>query len=325
MLRRLVLAALTTMLLLAVAGQGGAGLLDTNKWLGDDRQPLNIAHQGGEIEAPSNTLYAFKTALVKGADVLEMDVHATSDRELVVLHDATVDRTTGGTGRVDSMTLGQITALDAAYWFIPDEGTVKDPNRSASDYTLRGIATGQKSPPAGYSANDFTIPRLEEVLQTFPNTLINIEIKATAPDTLPYESLLAELLREYDREDDVIVVSFLDHAVEMFKAFAPEINSATATLETAVARLTAENVLPGTPNPRYVAVQVPVNFMGVTVIDEGGDYVEDANANGFAVHVWTIDSANDMNWLLDLGVQGIMTNRPALLESVLTTRGTPTP
>lgn len=87
------------------------------------RRILNIAHQGGEVEAPSNTLFAFKTAVEKGADVLELDVHATADRELVVIHDATVDRTTDGHGRIDAMTLEHVKALDAAHWFVPGSGT----------------------------------------------------------------------------------------------------------------------------------------------------------------------------------------------------------
>ncbi|MEA2497722.1 MAG: glycerophosphoryl diester phosphodiesterase, partial [Actinomycetota bacterium] len=199
-----------------------------NLWL--DRKVLNIAHQGGEIEAPSNTLYAFKTAVAKGSEVLELDVHATADRELVVLHDATVDRTTNGTGRVDQMTLEEIKKLDAAYWFVPDCGTCND--KPAEAFSYRGFATGDKKMKgrfARFSPNDFKIPTLREVLERFPDMLINVEIKATAPETVPYEQELADLLHEYERGSDTIVVSFLDHAVEAFKTFAPNIDTATGT------------------------------------------------------------------------------------------------
>lgn len=278
---------------------------------------LNIAHQGGEIEAPSNTMYAFRTALAKGSDVLELDVHATADGEIVVLHDATVDRTTNGSGRVDAMTLEEIQALDAAHWFVPDIGTTHD--RDEADYTLRGIATDENDPPEGFTASDFRIPTLREVLETFPDVYINIEIKNTAPDTTPYERTLAALLAEHDRTDDVIVVSFLDHAVELFNAFAPDISTATATGETALFWASTQEVLPGAPNSRYHALQVPMVFEGVTVVTE--DFVADAHANDLAVHVWTINTRAEMEFLLDIGVDGIMTDRPTLLEQVLAERG----
>lgn len=289
--------------------------LHENPWT--QRRVLNIAHQGGEIEAPSNTMYAFRTALAKGSDVLELDVHATADGEIVVLHDATVDRTTNGSGRVDAMTLEEIQALDAAYWFVPDVGTTHD--RDEADYTLRGIATDENDPPEGFTASDFRIPTLREVLETFPDVYINIEIKNTAPDTTPYEQTLAALLAEHDRTDDVIVVSFLDHAVELFKAFAPDISTATATGETALFWASTQEVLPGAPNPRYHALQVPIVFEGVTVVTE--DFVADAHANDLAVHVWTINTRAEMEFLLDIGVDGIMTDRPTLLEQVLAERG----
>lgn len=285
-----------------------------------ERRVLNIAHQGGEIEAPSNTLYAFKTAKDKGADVLELDVHATADRELVVIHDATVDRTTNGEGRVDSMTLKEIKELDAAHWFVPGCGTCH--GKKERDYAYRGIATGDKryrGDPHRFGANDFTIPTLREVLETFPNDLINIEIKVTAPDTQPYEQELAELLAEFDRGDDTIVVSFLDHAVEAFKVHSSEVSTATGTGQTGFFWASSQGPAPGLPNPRYQALQVPIVFEGLTVVTE--DFVADAHANDLAVHVWTINDRETMAWLIDIGVDGIMTDRPTLLEDVLEKRG----
>jgi glycerophosphoryl diester phosphodiesterase len=289
-----------------------------NPWL--ERRVLNIAHQGGEIEAPSNTLYAFRTAVEKGSDVLELDVHATADRELVVLHDATVDRTTNGTGAVDEMTLEQIKELDAAHWFVPDCGTCHDDGDGA--YTLRGYATGERKlrgKMKRFQPNDFTIPTLREVLETFPDMLINIEIKATAPDTEPYEQELAALLAEYGRTDDTIVVSFLDNAVETFKLFAPDVHTATGTVETAAFWATTQGPAPGAPNPRHQALQVPIVFNGITVVTE--EFVDEAHANGLAVHVWTINDRDEMEWLIDIGVDGVMSDRPSLLEEVLAEKG----
>lgn len=282
-----------------------------NPWL--DRAPLNFAHQGGAREAPSNTLFAFKEAIEAGADVIELDVHATLDGHLIVIHDTTVDRTTDGSGRVDMMTLEEIKAFDAAYWWSP--GTVDCHDPTKCDWVYRGVATGDTPPPDGYSADDFKIPTLQEVLGAFPNTFINIEIKRTAPDTSPYEAELAEVLDDFGREEDVIVVSFSDAAVEIFKALAPKVTTATATAETAAFWASTQDGLPGAPNPRYAALQVPVTFEGFPVVSES--FVQKANANGLAVHVWTINSKSEMCSLLALGVQGIMTDRPSLLESIL--------
>jgi glycerophosphoryl diester phosphodiesterase len=319
-MRRLLPAAVLVGVLSALlATPAGAQVLPANPWL--ERRVLNIAHQGGEIEAPSNTLFAFKTAVEKGADVLELDVHATLDRELVVIHDATVNRTTNGEGRVDQMTLEEIKALDAAYWFVPGCGTCH--GRPEDDYRYRGFATGQRPMPASlasdFEPNDFRVPTLREVLTTFPEMLVNIEIKATAPETRPYEEELAALLHEFARTTDTIVVSFLDHAVERFKLHAPEVSTATGTGETAAFWASSQGDLPGTPNPRYHALQVPIEFNGLQVVNE--DFVTDAHANGLAVHAWTINDKATMKWLIEIGVDGIMTDRPTLLEKVLKQAG----
>jgi len=290
-----------------------------NPWL--ERTELNIAHQGGEIEAPSNTMFALKTAVTKGADVLEIDVHMTSDGEIVVIHDATVDRTTDGTGQVDEMTLEDVQALDAAHWFVPGCGTCHD--RSAGEYAYRGYATGDRKIPSklrkrGIRPADFTIPTLRDVLATFPDELINIEIKATAPATTPYERELAALLAEFDRGEDTIVVSFTDNATAAFKLFAPGVSTAVGTAQAALFWATAQGPLPGAPNPRHQALQVPIELNGLTVVTP--EFVQRAHTNGLAVHVWTINERADLEWLLDIGVDGVMTYRPALPGQVLSER-----
>jgi glycerophosphoryl diester phosphodiesterase len=310
--RSIVILAALAVLLVPPAAQA-------NPWL--EHRDLNIAHQGGEIEAPSNTLFALKTAKAKGADVLEIDVHMTRDGEIVVLHDATVDRTTDGSGQVDEMTLEEVQALDAAHWFVPGCGTCH--GRPGAEYAYRGYATGDRKLPSklrkrGFRPSDFTIPTLRHVLATFPDELINIEIKATAPVTVPYERELAALLAEFGRGEDTIVVSFTDNATEAFKLFAPGVSTAVGTAQAAAFWASAQGPLPGAPNPRHHALQVPVELNGVTVVTP--EFVRRAHANGLAVHVWTINERDDMEWLLDIGVDGVMTDRPTLLEQVLAER-----
>jgi glycerophosphoryl diester phosphodiesterase len=167
-MRRITLAVLLAALALPASAAA------KNPWL--KSTPLNIAHQGGEDEFPSNTMYAFRRALAVGADMLELDVGVTKDGQVVVMHDTTLDRTTNGTGTIASHTLAQVRRLDAAYWF-GGGAHAYDHGRAKSAYRLRGVAAGKRRPPAGFKRSDFRVPTLREVLKAFPHTPINVEIK----------------------------------------------------------------------------------------------------------------------------------------------------
>jgi glycerophosphoryl diester phosphodiesterase len=259
-----------------------------NPWL--ERRVLNYAHQGGAKEAPSSTLHAMRRALAHGADAIELDVHATADGHLVVCHDATVDATTDGSGAIASLTLAQVQALDNAFAWPDLQG------RAPADRSL-GVAT------------------LDEVLEEFPDTILNLDIKQTAPDVQPYEAALADTLRRHRRTDDVIVASFLDAATDALSAVAPELHTSAGTMATA---LFWRAVQDGTDPPpmRHVALQVPRHFQDTVIVDER--FVEAAHGMGVAVHVWTIDEPDEMRTLLDVGVDGIITDRPSVLSGVLT-------
>ena len=287
--------------------------LRSNPWV--ERTRLCIAHQGGELEAPSSTLYAMRRAVALGADALELDVHATADGQLVVLHDPTLERTTDATGRVAESTLAEVQQADAAHWFVPDAGVVH--GRPASDYPLRGVATGDTEPPAGSTPADFTVPALADVFEAFPSTLINLDIKATAPEVSPYEALLADLIAAHDRVDATMVASFHDTALASFRAYAPAAWTSAGPDEVyafyeAVTAGRAVDV-----DLRYAALQVPRTFGDIAVVTPA--FVAAAHDAGLAVHVWTIDDEPTMRSLLDLPVDGVVTNRPTLLREVLRT------
>lgn len=287
----------------------------SNPWLA--RRPLNIAHQGGQLEAPGNTVYAFARALTVGAHMLELDVHATLDGEVVVVHDATVDRTTQGRGWLSQLTLQQLRRLDAAYWFVDGVGASQDAAGGA--YSWRGVATGQRPPPVGFTASDFTIPTLERVLARFPDTPMSIDIKRTAPETAGYEQRVAELLNRFDRADDVLVASFFDRAIEAFRHHAPRLGTGMGPVALQQLWLRLQDG-PCTVDAGVHAVQVPLTYHGTSVVSEA--FVAAAHDSGLAVHVWTVDDRPTMHWLLDIGVDGIVTDRPSVLAEVL--RGRPT-
>lgn len=278
------------------------------------RGPLLYAHQGGAGEAPANTLHAFHTALQAGASALELDVHATADGHLVVLHDDTVDHTTQGTGPVHTLTRDEIKRLDAAHRFTPAD----HPPDSPTAHPLRGVATGDRPPPPGARPEHFTIPLLAEVLETFPGVPINVDIKTTAPATPPYEHLLARLLAEYGRGDDTMVASFHDDALAAFAATGSSVPTSAGPTCTAEFWEAVQRGDDGIDLPQHQALQVPITFGDLTVVDER--FVAAAHRRDLAVHVWTVDDPATMHWLLDLGVDGIVTDRPSVAQQVFVER-----
>ncbi len=268
-----------------------------------DRRVIAYAHQGGAWEAPSSTLHAIAAALGAGATGIELDVHATADHRLVVCHDATVDRTTAGSGAIASFTYEELSRLDNAYWWAP--GADVTPGLADDAYPFRGRA------PADHR---FGFALLEEVLEEFPGTVLNLDIKQTAPVVTPYEEALGDLLRRFDCADRVIVASFLDTATDAFSAHAPEFAISAGTVGTAEFYRAVQAGERPAPT-RHVALQVPVSFGEVTLVD--ARFVEVAHEEGLAVHVWTIEEESEMEALCGLGVDGIITDRPTALVGVL--------
>jgi glycerophosphoryl diester phosphodiesterase len=302
----------TTAFALALAVPASAA---TNPWL--ERRVLNMAHQGGEFEAPSNTIYAFERALKRGADMLELDVHASRDGKLMVIHDSTVDRTTNGRGYVSDMTRRQVQRLDAAHNFVPSRNAVRGlPRRS---YPLRGVRSGDRPPPSGYRRRDFRVPTLAEVFRRFPDTPTNIEIKGKFDSDQESFDRNAELLarflnRRAERAGDVIVVSFNQDAVARFHARAPRFGTAPGVL--GVAGFFAAGLPPGNG---AVALQVPVEQSGLPVATKS--FVDRAHAAGLAVHVFLDaddeETAATYRQLVQICVDGLMTAYPTRLNAFL--------
>jgi glycerophosphoryl diester phosphodiesterase len=318
---RVLLPVLTLLALAVAAPAAGAA---TNPWL--EKRPLNIAHQGGEDEFPSNTMYAFERSLKAGADMLELDVGVTKDDRVVVMHDTTLDRTTSGTGTIASHTLKQIEKLDGAYWFHAADDAYRH-DRKASAYTWRGVATGKRRPPKGYTAADFRVPTLEQVLKAFPKTPINIEIKGRtkAEAVAEYERnavVLGRLLKSSPRRD-LIVVSFKQEAVDRFHAIAPKIPLAPGIAGTADWLLGGKS-----PGPNVVAFQLPITYVlnGTTLDITTAANVAHAHQDGFAWHTWlSDDTESPATWtkLIDWCVDGVMTARPVAFEKLLQTHRRP--
>jgi len=308
-------ALLVAVALLVAAPAAGAA---TNPWI--EKTPFDIAHQGGEDEFPSNTMYAFERSLQVGADMLELDVGVTKDGQVVVMHDTTVDRTTNGHGTVASFTLKQLRKLDAAYWFSGGENAYRH-GRVRSAYRLRGVATGKRKPPTGFTAADFRVATLTEVLRAFPHTPINIEIKGRTKtealdEYLTNADALARTLKTTKRRD-LIVVSFKQEAVDRFHQLVPALPLAPGIGG-------AANWLLGgkSPGEGVVAFQLPITYKlgDQTLQITTKENVARAHREGYAWHTWLSDDGESPAiWtsLIEDGVDGVMTARPKAFAELL--------
>ncbi|MDQ5828971.1 MAG: glycerophosphodiester phosphodiesterase [Actinomycetota bacterium] len=254
--------------------------------------PINLAHRGGAGIAPENTLEAFREALRVGAGGLELDIHATADGRLVVIHDETVDRTTDGSGAVGEMTLAEVKRLDAGYWFTTDGGR-------SYPWRQRGVR----------------VPTLEEVHEHFEGVPINVEIKEPARPGV--EEALFEAIRAAGTEDRTLVVSENTAAIRRFrKASGGRVATGSSTAEIVVFDVLRRVRLSSLLRPPYRALQGPENFRGLLRVVTPG-FVRASHEIGVRVDVWTINDEPSMRRLLGFGVDGIMTDRPDILAKVL--------
>lgn len=245
--------------------------------------PVVIAHQGGDDLYPSSTRFAYDAADALGADVLEMDVHLSADGELVVIHDDTVDRTTDGTGAVASLPSARLAELDAGYdW---------SPGRQGASYPYRGRGYG--------------VPRLVEVLGDHPEAPLVIEIK---PSGSRAAEALCTVLTDEGRGMDAVVGSFHQDALDAFRATCPDVATSAAPNEVRTFLVLARLRLTGPYRPPFDALQVPVREGSIEVLTPA--FVRAAHAKAVDVQAWTIDERAEMDRLLTLGVDGLITDRP---------------
>jgi glycerophosphoryl diester phosphodiesterase len=250
--------------------------------------PHLFGHRGASGECPENTRLAFERAAAHGVPYLETDCHATADGEIVLFHDADVERTTNESGPLRERTWAEVQSLDAGYRFSPDRGR---------SFPFRG--------------RGLRVPRLSEVLEAFPEHRINLEIKQSEPSIVDEVIAILRSARALDRvllaaEEDAIMDevrkrdagtalgSSLSDAVAFFQALAED-------------RLAAFE-------PRGHALQIPPEFMGDPLATP--ESVAGVHRVGLVMHIWTINEPAEMRRLLDLGVDGLMSDFPGRLLEV---------
>ena len=245
-----------------------------------------IAHRGGATLRPENTLAAFAHAAALGVDGLECDVHLSRDGEPVVIHDATLDRTTDASGPVDARTADELGRLDAAFRFGPD-----------ADHPFRGAGWG--------------VPRLAEVLDRHSDLPVVIEIKGERPGTV---DRVLDVVRAAGATERVVVGSFSHAQLELLRRLAPNVPTSASTLEVrAAVRRALFRLAPA--GPAYALVQVPFRYRGRRVLGRG--FVRAVRRAGLPVQAWIVDAEADMRRLIDWGVTGLISDRPDVALDVV--------
>lgn len=272
-----------------LASQTGKPAVEREIFKKENPRFLVFAHRGGGGLYPENTLGAFEYSAKMGVDVLELDIHSTSDGALVVMHDAAVERTTDGNGRVNQMTLAELKKLDAGYKFSTDGGQT---------FPFRG--------------KGITIPTLQEIFDAFPNMTFNVEPKQAEPSVI---KPLCELIRSRKMPDKVIVGSFRQQAIDEFRAECAEVATAGTPREVSQFLAMYKTGIGENYTPPMQALQIPEKLGSLQIVTK--DFVETAHKLNLQVHVWTINDAADMQRLRETGIDGIMTDYPdRLLELI---------
>jgi glycerophosphoryl diester phosphodiesterase len=251
--------------------------------------PRQFAHRGASGTHPENTLTAFREARALGAHGFELDVHRTTDGEIVVFHDPTLDRTTDGRGALAALTMAELRALDAGGRFTTDRG-------GTHPFQGQGVS----------------IPSLREVLEEFPQVPIIIEIKQVEP---PLEEDLRRVIRDCDAGDWTLVFSLAQEPLDRYRALEREQPTGFGPEDVAeFLRRVHDGAWEGY-DPPAAAFAVPVRWHGLQIVS--APFIEAAHRFDREVFVWTVNEEREMERLLDLGVDGLITDFPARLAEVV--------
>ncbi|MDO6461257.1 glycerophosphodiester phosphodiesterase [Granulosicoccaceae sp. 1_MG-2023] len=253
-------------------------------------RPLLFAHRGSSLMTPENTFTAFDFGLDHQADVLEIDVRITRDNELVVFHDARVDRTTDGLGEVRGHALKALKHFDAGYRFSDARG-------------------------ACFRGRKIRIPTLSELYEAYPDVVVNIDIK---DNWLPAARLLADTIERAGAEQRSVVASFHSRVLQYFRQIAPQIPT-SATFHEVLGLYLSRDPLRKPVREHPVAVQIPPRHARIAL--DRPRFIEKIHARGKLVNYWTINDPALMKRLLEAGADGIVTDRPDLALQVFRESG----
>lgn len=238
--------------------------------------PQIIAHRGASGSFPDSSLLAFEKALDLHTDILELDVHFSNDQHIIVSHDETLLRTTGKNILIAKEKLKHIKQHDVGYTFSDLSGA----------FPFRG--------------QGLEVLTLDELVKHFPNARFNIEIK---PDDPELARALANFVKKHQLVDRVVVASKHTLALESYRKYAPETALTSANLNEIVLAFLKWFYKGDLRQEPYQLLQIPYKFTNKSLVDY-------FHRNGKVVHVWTVNHEQDIRRMLQIGVDGVMTDFP---------------
>lgn len=259
----------------------------TSRYL-DGPRPRLFGHRGASAHHPENTLLAFQAAIEAGIPYLELDVWATRDGVVVAHHDETLQRLCGDPRRLSDVTLADLKALDAGSGFSPD---------------------GLHRPSFGLG---ITVPTLDEVFKAFPAAFYNIEIKQESP---AIEKAVLAAIETAGMADRVLLAAEQDAIMQRLRPLCGAIPTSFSFGELAAFFTWLHGGCGSDYQPPGVALQIPESWNGRSLVT--AETVGAAHALGLEVHVWTVNETQDMERLLGLGVDGLMSDYPERLVAVV--------
>ena len=292
--------------------------------VGEGNLPLVAAHRGGGVSNPENTMLAFREAVKTfKVDIIESDLYLTKDGYLVYNHDSYVDETCNINGDISldevkelckdkanrhyisDMTLAELQELNFGYYFENKAG--ERPYKDATDLAAMGLQIA-------------TVEQLfEEFYETNPDLLFIVEIKNDGERGYEACRILYETLNRYPVYKDRIVVGTFHDEIEVeLKTKYPDLMRGAPTGSAAkfvITQLLKVNIF---DNGDFACLQIPTSYdVGITINLDKSTYIDRAHRRNIAVQYWTINDAETMRELIELGCDCIMTDDPELLQSVL--------
>ena len=244
-----------------------------------------IAHRGGRGLVPGNTIEAAINAVNIGSDIIEVDVHLTADEVLVVRHDASIDTTTNGSGQISAMSLSEIQAYDAGFHEI--------------DY-----------PNAKYEKL-IKVPTLGALFSELPDQRYLIELK---PQDVSAADNLCGLIRQYKIQNQVMVGSFHTHMLKYFRRVCPEVPTSLGKSEIEKLILLERLSLSHLFISEGYSIQIPFTAGGINLLRL--NLVNAMHKRNIRVDVWTLNNISSMQYAIDIGVDGVITDWPDILISL---------
>ncbi len=239
-----------------------------------------IAHRGASAYYPENTLPSFEGAIAMGADMVELDVQLSSDKEVVVFHDEKISRCTNGHGRISDHALVSLKKLDAGIWF-------------------------------DKKFENTRIPLLAEVLDICKNKIaVNIEIKTESVGRMFFGGIEEKCLKIVDQKGmrkHVVFSSFNPRAIMHLKVID----------QTVTAAVLFEKKLYGSKLPSDIMESVGADAFNCSVAEFKKKWLADIKSNIIPVNLYTVDDVKKMKRFLNMGIKGIFTNKPDILKKVV--------